>query len=110
MDDAASHTLTVHASNGAEVIVFTNTNPRNPSPACLQIEDAGSVVACLDLGPVALRRLADALAKIADGTTPTHPRPDAEPAAYTCEECEEETADQFAWLRGEWVPVCEECA
>lgn len=44
-----------------------------------------------------------------DTTTPTHPKPDADPAAYTCEWCEEETADGFTWDAGEWCPSCEAC-
>jgi hypothetical protein len=47
-----------------------------------------------------------------------------EAAAYICERCEEETASAYAWddeakhvytasgevVRGEWYPICHECA
>jgi hypothetical protein len=42
-----------------------------------------------------------------------HDRPDADPAAYTCEDCLEETADGWT-LRldapdGPWIPTCWDC-
>jgi hypothetical protein len=37
------------------------------------------------------------------------PRPDADPAAYTCEWCEEETADGFSLEGDLWTPTCSDC-
>jgi hypothetical protein len=52
---------------------------------------------------------------MSDDTKPAHPFTDGvDPAAYTCERCEEETActaDGFTYDPGanEWVPTCVEC-